>query len=119
MHGRTSVLNGGGTDFGGPVREAAAEVGILVDLRCWEVHAKLRVLLVACYLLCFVLGLCSSLSCVRLLCCAVLCCAVLRCAVLRASFLSRRDLFFLLRRVVVYVVAVACLVCCRHLDTWR
>ncbi|CAM9950507.1 unnamed protein product [Scytosiphon promiscuus] len=26
MHGRTSVLNGGGTDFGGPVREAAAEV---------------------------------------------------------------------------------------------
>ncbi|CAM9290025.1 unnamed protein product, partial [Ectocarpus sp. 6 AP-2014] len=26
MHGRTSTLNGGGTDFGGPVREAAAEV---------------------------------------------------------------------------------------------
>ncbi|CAM9877477.1 unnamed protein product, partial [Ectocarpus sp. 12 AP-2014] len=32
MHGRTSALNGGGTDFGGPVREAAAEVRGLDDL---------------------------------------------------------------------------------------
>lgn len=26
MHGRTGVLNGGGTDFGAPVRKAAEEV---------------------------------------------------------------------------------------------
>ena len=32
IHGRTAALNGGGSDFGGPVRKAAAEVCVCVYL---------------------------------------------------------------------------------------
>lgn len=49
IHGRTAALNGGGTDFGGPVRKAATEVQLVllyihISVHCanMNVHAFRR-----------------------------------------------------------------------------